>query len=105
MVDSTEDYLLLAALVASAFHAGQTTTLGVWRGIGSPVVVEVVVMVVVMVLVEEAGRAAVQGAPFALGRAAAGVERLTSHAGGKVRGLHGRPEPAAPGGWGKQTTV
>jgi hypothetical protein len=90
---------LLAALVASTFHARETTTLGVRRGIGPLVVVEVLVMVVVMFLVEEAGRAAVQG-PFALGRAAAGVERLTPHAGGKVRGLHGRPEPAAPVGGG-----
>lgn len=88
-------YLLLAALIAGTLHAGQATVLGVGRGICP--LVKVDVMVVVVVVVEEAGRAAVDGAPFAFGRAA--VQTLAPHTSRELRALHGRT--GTPGGCGE----
>ena len=81
--------LLLAALVAGTFHAGQAAALGVWRGIGPVVEVEVEVQITVVVVVDEAGRAAVQYTPFAF-RWAVAIKTLAPHASRKVRAVHGR---------------
>jgi hypothetical protein len=93
--------LLLAALIAGTLHTGQASALGIWRGVCPLVVVEVVIMIVVMFEVEETGRAAINGAPFALRRAAA-IETLAPHTSGKLGALHGRA--GAPRGWGEIKT-
>lgn len=84
--------LLLAALVASTLHAGQTTVPRLWRGVVPLVVVNV--EFVFVVVVEQARRAAVNGAPFALVRAA--VRAMAPHASRKLGALHDGPAP--PGG-------
>lgn len=93
----TPPYLLLAALIAGTLDAGQAPVLGIRRGVCP--VVEVEIEVVIVVVVEEAGRAAVQGAPFAFCWAAA-VQTLAPHASRKLGALHG-PE-RRPGGWGEK---
>lgn len=95
----TLPYLLLAALITGTFHTWKAPVLSIRRAIGPVVMVEVLVVVVLMVGVEQTGWAAIDGAPFALGRAAAIIEPLAPHAGSKLGALH---DPARHHrGWGR----
>lgn len=83
----------MTTLITGSLNPRQTATLGLWRRVVvalGVVVVVVMVIVVVVVRVQQAGRAAVNGAPFTLVQTCA-VRAVTPHASRKLGACHAGP--------------